>query len=514
MILRGLSPTVLLAGLGVLAAVLLVLHLLRVRLRRETVDSLLFFRMLGQVQRPRMLFGLPSRWLAFVLALIASALLWGAAADPRLVPARPSRIVLIDSTAAAVAVADDGRPLRDHYADRAVAMCDEADLGPRGRVVAFGGGDPTTGVRTVLDAGEPSALLEQRLRDLDVAGPPDTLWAALRSAVADLTPDDEVVVIGGPTVLPAAFDGVPVRHGGVATGRLETVGIARARFVPGEPTTLEVELLRDADAPIEVTLDFEGATPVTAHVPQASDDRSVPVRFDGLPLRAATGTLTVRVGVAPPRTAHIVLPDREPIAVFVAEDVPRAVHVLVEADERLALAPSRAAARIACTPGVPDAELPSLVITPGVGDPVARRPRDTRLAPDLPLSLRDRAHDGTALPDDEAWDAVWLEDALTGAPLLAGRGATEIHVVDWLLDSPTHRDVPLLLGWTLRRLGHVDDTVRIDVAQAAIASGAPPLDPADDAPRPGPPAIPAILLGLALLLVAADAWLHARGRLP
>ena len=63
--LLGLTPAVFVAGLAVLAGTLLALHLLRVRVRRVTVETLLFFKSLGEVTRPRVLPGRPARFWAW-----------------------------------------------------------------------------------------------------------------------------------------------------------------------------------------------------------------------------------------------------------------------------------------------------------------------------------------------------------------------------------------------------------------------------------------------------------------
>ena len=92
----GLSPTALLIGAAVLAAVAVALHLLRVRLRHVEVDTLLFFRLAGTVRQPRSLPGSPSRWLSLLLLLLALASAWTALGDPRSGQDAASRMVVVE----------------------------------------------------------------------------------------------------------------------------------------------------------------------------------------------------------------------------------------------------------------------------------------------------------------------------------------------------------------------------------------------------------------------------------
>jgi hypothetical protein len=66
----GLSPAAFAIGALVAAGALAVLHLLRVRLRRQEVDTLLFFRAAAAVQRPRSLLAKFSRPLAYLFGLL------------------------------------------------------------------------------------------------------------------------------------------------------------------------------------------------------------------------------------------------------------------------------------------------------------------------------------------------------------------------------------------------------------------------------------------------------------
>ena len=168
MSLFGVSPLVFAAGLAGIAAVLGVLHLLRVRLRRVTVDTLLFFRLAGTVQQPRTLLGRPSRWLAFLLALVTAALLWTAFADPVRDTAETSRVLVVDTSGATAGRDADGTPHLTALWAEAVRLAGGGYLGRRGAVITAG-----ADTRVLWRAGEPSGVL---------AGAPARSWRRGRAA--------------------------------------------------------------------------------------------------------------------------------------------------------------------------------------------------------------------------------------------------------------------------------------------------------------------------------------------
>lgn|GEM_PF-5029032 len=95
-----LGPKTLLALVGCAAAVLVALHFLRVRRRKRTVATLLFWRSVVEAQRARRLGG-PLRHLATLAWLfLACAVMLMALADPR--PAElPARCVVVDASVVA-----------------------------------------------------------------------------------------------------------------------------------------------------------------------------------------------------------------------------------------------------------------------------------------------------------------------------------------------------------------------------------------------------------------------------
>lgn len=186
--LLGSTWTALALGAAALAMTWLVLHMLRVRLERVTVPTLLFFRVAATPERPRVLGGRPRRWLAYLLALLASGAAWFAFADPVLESEGRSRLVLVDASGTAT----PGSAVLATRLARARELA-AAGLGPRGAVLGYTGG-------TVLlwNAGEAPLVLDERARGLVPSGGGSGLWAALAAARNRSRSGDEVLVLGGP----------------------------------------------------------------------------------------------------------------------------------------------------------------------------------------------------------------------------------------------------------------------------------------------------------------------------
>src|SRR5262245_38502923 len=91
----GLSPLAFAIGLAALAALAFALHLLRVRLRRVEVDTLLFFPADVPDPERRELIGRPSRWPSLLLALLLVTALWTVFAELRIDRAAPSAAVVL-----------------------------------------------------------------------------------------------------------------------------------------------------------------------------------------------------------------------------------------------------------------------------------------------------------------------------------------------------------------------------------------------------------------------------------
>ncbi|MDA0932331.1 MAG: hypothetical protein O3C51_02630 [Planctomycetota bacterium] len=491
--LLGLPPWMFATGLAGLAGTLLVLHMLRVRLRRQRVDSLLFFRQVGAVHRPRVLLGLPARLWSYLLGLALLAAAFTTFADPVDASDGPSRVVLVDASRGV------DPTLRDQLSDAALAVAELDGLGPRGRVVAFGAAP-----RTVWNPTEPEERLGERLRELETGGAPDAFWSGLRAAASGLRDGDEIVVLGGPSALPTSIDDIPVRRAGfdgAATASLvhadvRHAGEGRMILVEASSGGVEAEVLAREGTEIlaRTTIRTDpGATTRTALGP--IDDDAHP----DLVLQLATNG-SVAASVPFPLA-------RSPIVrVHVSAEIDACVGAAIDAAPRLERAASPEDADVVVTASTPAAgqpTKPTLAFVEGLAE-VERSPRSTTSNP-LPMSLRDRKRAGTALPAGDG--EVWVEDSTTGEALVR-RGARGIEAVHWLLDDPSHRDVPTLICGSLLALAPHD----------AGPSWRFALPPAGNdvelalvtVPDPFPWALALLALALAALLV--DSWLHHRGR--
>ncbi len=549
MTLFGVSPLVFGMVAVALAAVVSALHLLRVRLRRVDVDTLLFFRLAGSVRQPRVLPGRPARWLAWLLATLAALAAWAAVADPRVDLQAPSRVVVLEPA-----------PPGAVWEARLAALHEvlRGGLGPRGAVLAA-----AAPPLLLLRADEPRRALAERLRALPERAATGTAVAALIRAADQLGPADEVLWIGGPP--PAVELPVPLRA--VLRGDVAPLVVHGARWqrVAGAPPSLVITVtavaggeaaLRTGEGEVQAEL-LPGFGEVTLGPLVAP------------PAPAAVPRLLLRAG-ATQLGCDVPFPAAAPLRVFLAADLPADLREVVAAaiavDDELAPAADAGDADVlvAATDAVD--ERPRLVLTPGEGG----GPRLAVLAGTAPLelSLRDRTRrDASALPlsPAEAGVTPWVMDAAAGGVLVAATRHDQrrrVHVVDWLLAPQTHADVLPLLVTALRALGGRPEAVLAGVGEpwrrpAAWADGAiggalpvagafravappgrgewrgqgdtftviglpaaapvaadAPDDPVDVAPFGGADQLLPWLLLVLLLVLAADGWLFQKGRLP
>jgi hypothetical protein len=531
MTLFGMSPAVFLVGAGAIVAGLLLLHLLRVRLRAVEVDTLLFFRLAGALQKPRVLPGKPARWLAFALALLAAMGAWGALAEPRTGLDRPSRFVVVEPDSF------------DAEARAGLAAEWAAEgLGPRGVVVAA-----TLPPVRLLAAGEPVQVLESRWETLRTLHSPLGERHALQ-AVADASlPQDQVVWIGA--AAPATTR--PVVH--VPTGSTPGTALRQVRWQRSAGGMLSLVLRLDGDG-LTAELRHGESVLAKAAAPAGVGELTLgPVQ----PPVGATALQCVIAGAEAPLT--VPLPTLAPRRVHIAADIPAelttAIAAVVDADPELRLDPDAATAEIvvaSADDGV-DAR-PRLVLTPGVG--VAPRMAVATAEAPLACSLRDkRRRAAEALPPLEN-SRIWIADAESGEALVAATVATgatsappqlRVFVVEWLLQPVSHADVPLLLATALRALGDVpelhfavagqpvaapaafppflragailpvggvvsvaaDTEFAVQLAATPTAAAEVPRESLGGAGRWAP-----VLLLLLVVLLAVDAILFHRGRLP
>ncbi|MBK8099872.1 MAG: hypothetical protein IPK26_22450 [Planctomycetes bacterium] len=426
----GLSPTALLIGAAVLAAVAVVLHLLRVRLRRVEVDTLLFFQLAGTVRQPRSLPGSPSRWLSLLLLLLALAAAWTALGDPRSGQDAASRLVVVEPAG--------GDPSRLGRVHEVVLQ----GLGPRGVVVAA-----TSPPTVLLTAGEPMAVLDERHARLPASGDPEGGRAALTLFEETASSWDQLVWLGS-TPPP--------------TGVRDIVWVPPDRAADAVVTGLRWE--REDDVLWHLVVEHESATPVrvelrTGEQVVASQEAVAGRSSSRLgPLAAAANRAVLRL-LSSVGTSEIALPPPPTARLRIAVDgalpaaVRRAVDLLVASDPELEpVAPADAEVVVAAADR--DDPRPHLVIAPGVGA-APRLPIVASPSP-LALSLRDRRRASASALPPFAEAAIWVRDEGSGEALVAAtaNGRLRVFVVDWLLLPESHADVPILLRAALRQLGN------------------------------------------------------------
>jgi hypothetical protein len=444
MSLFGLSPAALLLGALALLAALFVLHLLRVRLRRVEVDTLLFFERLGSVKQPRALLGAPARWLAFALAAAALLATWLAFADPRSGLESPSRFVVVEPAEGALLA------LRLDEAERWVR---ERGLGPRGAVIAA-----TASATPWLASDEPLELL--RTRALVSAHSTDAAAhaSALARVAANARANDELVWIGGQA--PALGAPLALREARIEAPRIlewhaarwslellpELESAQRVLELEGrcaEPLTLVLEAANGAELASEELAAgaFSVALRASALAP-ASGERAV--------LRALRGASELQRWAVP-----VSAEKRRGVALLGAIEAPlaRALQALLALDPRFELRaePSNAELIIATADDAADPRA-RLVISAGVGGG-ERRAELARTAP-FSLSLRDRTRrDAPALEGRSG--TAWVEDLRQGGTLARAsvdQRGPRVEIAAWLLDPPTHADTPRLLTGALEFL--------------------------------------------------------------
>ncbi|MBK9383456.1 MAG: hypothetical protein IPN34_01330 [Planctomycetes bacterium] len=562
MSLFGLSSTALLLGALALLATLFVLHLLRVRLRRVEVDTLLFFERLGSVKQPRALPGSPARWLAFALAAAALLATWLAFADPRSGLDEPSRFLVVEPAEGA---------LLAQRLDEAERWVRERGLGPRGAVIAAAA-TPTPWLRS----DEPLELL--RARAARAAHPSDAAAKAraLAQIAARASERDEVVWIGGRA--PALGAPLALREAWIEERLLlEWHGARWSHTLLAESDTPQrvLELEGRSSEPLAlVLLDASGASLARAELGVGAFSVALAASSpsaEGAPrcaLQVLRADAEIHRWVLPTPSARA---RRVALAGDLAEPLARALRALIALDPRFELQAEVASAELIVAAADEAADpRPRLVLSPGVGDG-ERRAELARSAP-FALALRDRTRrDAPALAAGAG--TAWVEDLRRGAVL--ARAAVDasgprVEIVDWLLDPPTHADTPRLLAGALEFLAGfeelllaparssfelacaTDAAVRSSSAQAIASAGRvrfpsareaagalalphgtaelavledlgapsaaeqPPLDAvrAESAAHGGSGRWIAPLLLLALLLLLVDAYAFHRGRLP
>ncbi|MBL8898619.1 MAG: hypothetical protein JNM84_13365 [Planctomycetes bacterium] len=438
----GLSPAALLLGALALLAALFALHLLRVRLRRVEVDTLLFFERSGSVRQPRALLGSPSRWLAFLLAALALLATWLAWADPRTGLDRPARFVVIEPATGA---------LLEQRLDEAERWVRERGLGPRGAVIAAAA-TPTPW----LASDEPLELLRARATSAAHASDGAAHARAFALLATRALAGDEVVWIGGPA--PAHTGAFALREARIeAPLALKWSAASWSHSFLAEPSVLQLELEGRCSEALTLALaDANGSELARAEIaagvfsakldsptPRVEDPSSVTLRV----LRANAELGRFELPVPSARKQRIAFDPK------LDESLARALRAILALDPRCEPSADFGVAELVIAPE-DDANdpRPRLVLTTGVGGG-ERQAELARTAP-FALSLRDRARrDAPALAEGPG--TPWVEDLRQGAALAratAEARGPRVEIATWLLEPATHADTPRLLAGALEFL--------------------------------------------------------------
>lgn len=341
MSLTNLSLTPFLIGLAAIAALLVILQLLRVRYQREDVVTTMFWREAIEESRARVLLKRFRHPWAYLLVFAIAALLWLALAEPqRAASDQTDYVVLLDGSALMAS--------GDLYERAASELLSQIGQLPRDRRRVYWCGGRHG---LLLDRGEESVLLGMRLKDRQPEASPASVDAFLLKELESCQ-DETIVYLFGKAavdkgVLEAMPDTVTVNH--VRDGErdirrgLNNGGVAAIGVAPAASGIYDrVDVLVDWDsrgigwekAPLSVDLDgvpWEG-------VSEGDPDARVRVLSD---LPANGQTLTVRFSGADDldldNQAQLVLPIRESIRVRVAEPLRELLTPILKVDRAVTL---------------------------------------------------------------------------------------------------------------------------------------------------------------------------------
>jgi len=323
-------------GLGVVAGLLFLLQRLRVRHRAVVVITTLFWQEAKEEARARTLVERFRHPLAYLLALLVAGLAWLAFADPIWRDGQGTRYTVLLDGSAAMARADRFDAAKDAVEDLAGRL-------PRGRSeVIWCGSAP----QTLLAPGEDRSLLAMRLANLQPEATPSSIGRAIAMAAASrpmgADSSGTVVVVVGEAPedqadVPSDLRWVhlPVGTDEVDDGaRIVALGVSPADQVWGQVDALLTVRGGDGQAP-QVGLgdvDWKGTVLRT----QNAGETQYQIR--GLPADGAV--LHVRLAGDSAQSlasqAHLRLPKRAPIRVWVAEDArDGALQQVLQADSAI-----------------------------------------------------------------------------------------------------------------------------------------------------------------------------------
>ncbi len=459
---------VLVAGWLGLAGALYLLQRLRVRHRELEVVTTLFWREAVEETRARVFRRRFRHPVAYALLLAIASLLWFAAGGLQHAGGEDRELLLVlDGSAGA---AREGR----FEAARERLLEDAAALPAARREVWWSGAE----VRTLLRAGEPARLLEERLRGLAPEAAPARVaeralgWAAARAGAGQVRVyGDAALPAAQLALLPPAVEllratgeppAAPGNRGFLAAGLAEA---ASGRW---DRVDLLVELAGAADG-LRASLDGAPAElPFTAEAGEAG----ARLRFADLPARGQRLVLELPEGdgFALDDRAELVLPRRPLLRVALSPSLAAQLGPLLAADPAVAVAADGAVVALRRAGEAVGAGLPALVFAPvgreehvfavavGPGDPEAA------LA-EVHASLGFAEVDGLAL-------AAALERPVS-LGVETGAELAELRLDERLLDPasgfPGARSFPLLVARGLRWLAGAEDFAPVAAAGEPLA---------------------------------------------
>ncbi len=331
-----------LGGLGVLAAGLFALQILRIRYREVTVVSTLLWRRAMQEAPVRKFWERFKHPWAYLLILAICATLWLALAEPQ--PERDSdgsfHVLVLDGSA--------GMAAGERYAQAIEALKDQVGALPPGqRQVLWSGAQ----VRTLLNPGEDELLLERRLEKLV----PQAAPAGVERLIGELAmtrhgqQGTEVLIFGDAPVRQAVIDSLPQ---GISVRRAQAIqalerntgitalGVADAQSGIWDRVDVFLQVQTSDGAAVDagaLQIDLDGQ-PVGAPLRAAPGERNGWLLQD---LPALGGLLTVRLGaedeLALDNVASIRLPAKPYIDVQLSPSLDSALRAVLEADPAVRL---------------------------------------------------------------------------------------------------------------------------------------------------------------------------------
>lgn len=334
----ALPVPVLLAGAVLIAGLLFALQRLRVRERVVALAGAMLWRQAARVTPPRILTERFRRWLAYLLALAIALLLWIGAGRPERVPGPTDRHHVFYLDAAAPMMAGNA------YAEaRRALIADVATVPAAQRTVYLGDPDDAT----VLEPGEPVALLARRLRGVQPAPRPSG-FARWTAGFASAHAHDGKVVLhyyGSAAAtaqarrhLPSAITLSPDYVAPATPGNRGIVALGASPAASGAWDRADILVaVAAADGstvdPAALSLSRGGIAIDPGRLRAIGNGRFVvrDVAADG-------GTITAALpGDAFPADdrATLTLPMRRPIRIAIAPGVPPAMRAVIDADPAL-----------------------------------------------------------------------------------------------------------------------------------------------------------------------------------